>query len=338
MHKFYIVFFLFILYTSANAQHKEQKVYCPEVFEMHKANGEQDLHYASSYRLDRRDTAIKTLLIYIHGLHRNGMNYFDYAQDAVRSAKEKKTTLVITPQYMNEEDIAEGSNLYWEKAGWKDGNESISYRNRNQKVSMSSYEALDSLITAVVSSGKFPNITRIVIAGHSAGGQFVQRYSAITPLPDLLSNYTFRFLVMNPSSYLYPDAQRPLNDSTYGLPDINACPQYNRYPKGLTDLNTYAQATGADRILHNMMHRDIVILLGNNDTRMDDPDLDVSCAGNLQGRFRLERGMFFIAHIKSSPGYGHKMNFSIVPGMAHEGDMINTPEALYWIYREDHQN
>jgi pimeloyl-ACP methyl ester carboxylesterase len=335
MHKLF--FLLILIGTAASAQHKTPKVYCPEVFEMHKANGEQDLHYASSQRLNRLDTAISTVLIYIHGLHRNGMNYFGYAEDAVRSAKEKKTTLIIAPQYMNEEDIAEGSNLFWEKATWKDGYESISSRNRNQKVAMSSYEALDSLITSVISSGKFPNITRIVIVGHSAGGQFVQRYSITTPLPDLLSNYVFRFIVMNPSSYLYPDAQRPITDSTYGIPDTSVCPQYNHYPKGLTALNSYAQAAGADRILHNMLNRDIVILLGNNDTQMDDPDLDVSCAANIEGRFRLERGIFFIAHIKSFPGYGHHMNFSIVPGMAHEGDMINTPEALYWIYRENRQ-
>lgn len=333
IHKSPIVLLMVISVTAQAQHHKEQKVYPPDVFEIHKGNGEQDLHYASSQRINRLDTAIKTLLIYVHGLHRNGMNYFEYAQDAVRSAKEKKTTLVIAPQYKNEEDMASSRELYWKKASWKDGEESIS----SSKISMSSYEVLDSLISAVIHSGKFPRLTRIVVAGHSAGGQFVQRYSAISPLPDLLSGYTFRFLVMNPSSYLYPDDKRPLNNSVYGIPDTTVCPQYNLYPKGLLELNTYAQAVGADRIRYNMLHRSIVLILGNNDTQTDDPDLDMSCIAEVQGRFRLERGVFFIAHVKTLPGYAQTMNFSIVPGIAHEGDIINTPEALYWIYREDHQ-
>jgi hypothetical protein len=111
------------------------------------------------------------------------------------------------------------------------------------------------------------------------------------------------------------------------------CPAYNRYPKGLTELNTYAEAIGADHILHNMLQRDIVILLGSNDTRMDDPDLDVSCVANMQGRFRLERGLYFIAYIRSFPGYGSKKNYDIVPGVGHSGEwMINSDEAKKWIF------
>ena len=261
---------------------------------MHKEGGEQDLRYASSQRLDRVDTGIKIVLIYIHGLHRNAMNYYDYAQQAVRSAGERKTTLLITPQYANEEDETYGSELFWKKAEWKDGYGSISNEHSHQKVRMSSYEVLDSLVTAVLNAGKFPHVEKVVVAGHSAGGQFVQRYSAITPLPDLLTNVKFRFIVMNPSSYLYPDDQRPLGDGGFGLPDTAACPEYNRYPKGLTRLNNYAQAIGADRIRHNMLQRDIVILLGGQDTRTDDPDLDVTCWANVQGRFRLGRGCSFL--------------------------------------------
>jgi hypothetical protein len=332
MHKLLPVFILLIVCTNASAQRKEPRRSCPDVFEMHKEGGEQDLRYASSQRLDRVDTAIKIILIYIHGLHRNAMNYFDYAEQAVRDAHQRTTTLLITPQYSNEEDETPASELFWKKAEWKDGYGSISNESRHQKVRMSSYEVLDSLITAVLSSGKFPNIRKVVIAGHSAGGQFVQRYSAITPLPDLLPNVRFRFIVMNPSSYLYPDDLRPLADGNFVLPDTAACPEYNHYPKGLTRLNNYAQVIGADRIRRNMLQRDIVILLGGADTRTDDPDLDVTCWANVQGRFRLERGMFFVAHIRSFPEYGEKKNFTIVPGVGHEGDMISTTEALSWIF------
>jgi hypothetical protein len=65
---------------------------------------------------------------------------------------------------------------------------------------------------------------------------------------------------------------------------------------------------------------------------MDDPDLDVSCAANLQGKFRLVRGMYYIGHISSFPGYGGKKNFSIIRGVGHEGDMISTTEARKWLF------
>jgi hypothetical protein len=322
--------------VTAIAQRHRIERSCPEIFEMHKDRGRQVLRYASNHSLDKTDTAIRTLLVYIHGLHRNAMGYYEYGDEAVRAAREKKTTLLITPQYTNDEDMVAlwmGKEfLYWHKAEWKDGYESVYDETGAQSARMSSYEVMDSLITAVVNSGRFPNLRRVVVAGHSAGGQFVDRYSAISPLPDLLTGVRFRFIVMNPSSYLYPDNLRPAEDGSFIVPDSSACPGYNRYPKGLKELNTYARATGAERILQNMVQRDIVFLLGGDDTNMEDPDLDVSCAGNLQGKYRLVRGMYYIAHISSFPGYGGKKNFSVIRGVGHEGDMISTAEARKWVF------
>jgi hypothetical protein len=322
--------------VAATAQRRRLERLCPEIFEMHKDGDRQVLRYASNHSLDKTDTAIRTLLVYVHGLHRNAMGYYDYADEAVRAAHEKKTTLLIAPQYTNDEDMAAlwmGKEfLYWRKAEWKDGYESMHDETRAQPAGMSSYEVMDSLIAAVVNSGRFPNLRRVVVAGHSAGGQFVDRYSAISPLPDLLTGVRFRFIVMNPSSYLYPDNLRPAEDGSFVVPDSSGCPGYNRYPKGLTELNTYARTTGAERILQNMLQRDIVFLLGGDDTNMEDPDLDVSCAGNLQGKYRLIRGMYYIGHISSYPGYGGKKNFSVIRGVGHEGDMISAAEARKWVF------
>jgi hypothetical protein len=328
--------FLYMRGFTANAQRRRVERSCPEIFEMHKGGGRQMLRFASNYSLERTDTTIQTLLVYVHGLHRRAMNYYDYGEEAVRAAREKKTTLLITPQYTNDEDMAAmwmGKEfLYWHKAEWKDGYESVRDETGAQPARMSSYEVMDSLISGVVNSGRFPHLRRIVVAGHSAGGQFVDRYSAISPLPDLLTGVRFRFIVMNPSSYLYPDNLRPAEDGNFVVPDSSDCPGYNRYPKGLTELNTYGRATGPERILQNMLQRDIVFLLGGDDTNMEDPDLDVSCAGNLQGKYRLARGMYYIGHISSFTGYGEKKNFSIIRGVGHEGDMISTAEARKWIF------
>jgi hypothetical protein len=331
-----LIILLCIQTVTTFAQRRRIERSCPDIFEMHKDGGRQVLRYASNHPLNKTDTAIRTLLVYVHGLHRTAMNYYDYGEEAVRAAREKKTTLLIAPQYTNDEDMAEmwlGEEfLFWRKAEWKDGYESVRDETGAQPARMSSYEVMDSLISAVLNSGRFPNLRRVVVAGHSAGGQFADRYAALTPLPDLLTGVRFRFIVLNPSSYLYPDNLRPAEDGSFVVPDSNACPGYNRYPKGLMALNTYAQATGAERILQNMVQRDIVFLLGGEDTNMEDPDLDVSCAGNLQGKYRLARGMYYIGHISSFPGYGGKKNFSIIQGVGHEGDMISTTEARKWVF------
>lgn len=333
MQKHLLPALLVLLFHAGMAQQRRVQHICPYTLEMHKDGGRQVISYAANFRPNKTDTSIRTLLVYIHGLHRNALSYFDYAMDAVRSAGQKKTTLIIAPQYVNEEDPGFGSDfLYWHKAGWKDGYASVPNDRKRQQASMSSYEVLDSLVTAVLGSGNFPNIAKVIIAGHSAGGQFVQRYSAITPLPDLFTALKFRFIVMNPSSYLYPDNKRPDGNGDFVVPDSNGCMEYNRYPKGLTGLNAYAQITGPDRIVRQMLQRDIVILVGGEDTRIDDPDLDVSCQANLQGQFRLQRALYFIAHIASFPEYGVKKNYNIVKGYSHEGDMIGSNEAIKWIF------
>jgi hypothetical protein len=198
---------------------------------------------------------------------------------------------------------------------------------------MSSYEVMDSLISYVLGSGKFPNIRSVIVAGHSAGGQFVQRYSAITPLPELLPSLPFRFIVMNPSSYMYLDDRRPAADGTFLVPDSTGCGQYNRYPKGLTELSDCAAGIGADHIRHNMLQRDIVILLGGDDTDDADTDLDVSCAAELQGKARLQRGLSFFNYLSSFPEYGQKKNCNVIPHIGHNGrGIINSDEAEKWLF------
>jgi hypothetical protein len=309
---------------------------CPDEFKMHKEGKTFALRYVSNFSLNKKDTSVRTMLVFIHGLHRNAMGYFDDAVEAVRSAGQKKTTLVVAPQYATQEDMSEfhlgGDFLYWNKAQWKDGYSAVTTNSRTPELSMSSYEVMDSLIANILGSGNFPNIRRVVIAGHSAGGQFVDRYSVTTPIPELWTSVSFRFIVMNPSSYLYPDAKRPTSDGSFVVPDSTVCPEYNHYPKGLTGLNAYAEAAGADRILANMLHRDIFLLLGGDDTDIDDPDLDTSCAGNMQGPFRLARGISFMGYISNFPGYGDKKNLAIVRGVGHSGTLIESDEAIRWIF------
>ncbi|HSC39325.1 MAG TPA: hypothetical protein VLD19_15685, partial [Chitinophagaceae bacterium] len=82
---------------AVQAQDKEIPRPCPYVFTMHKRSESQAIRYASSHSLDKLDTTVTTLLIYIHGTKRDALGYFEYAEHMAKSARRKKETLVIAP-------------------------------------------------------------------------------------------------------------------------------------------------------------------------------------------------------------------------------------------------
>ena len=43
----------------------------------------------------------------------------------------------------------------------------------------SSFEVIDHIVDELFDPALYPNLTRIVFTGHSAGGQFTQRYAAL---------------------------------------------------------------------------------------------------------------------------------------------------------------
>jgi hypothetical protein len=111
----------------------------------------------------------------------------------------------------------------------------------------------------------FPNLIDVVLAGHPAGGQFVQRYAAANP-----ERFPTRYIVANPSSYLYMDKQRWTGGSLdqFTVPTIleqSRCPTYNRYRYGLEGLNIYMQVVGESKIRSQYAERRVIYMLGEDD-------------------------------------------------------------------------
>ncbi|MDH5254631.1 MAG: hypothetical protein OEW72_01835 [Gammaproteobacteria bacterium] len=62
-------------------------------------------------------------------------------------------------------------------------------------------------------------------------------------------------------------------------------------------------------------NRNVIYLLGSRDTYIDS-NLDTSCAANLQGRNRYERGVKFYQHLAAH--FGRPVHRQIVvPGVGH---------------------
>lgn len=142
----------------------------------------------------------------VHGLERDGDGYFKSALAATREAGATDSTLVIAPQFHAtdgscKDKLAPGEERF-ACHGWQDGV-------ANSEAPLSSFTAMDRLLNAVDNRDLFPALKEIVLAGHSAGGQFVQRYAATNRVDGKLS-VPLRYVVANPSSYLYLEAWRPV--------------------------------------------------------------------------------------------------------------------------------
>src|SRR5438874_13794068 len=86
----------------------------------------------------------------------------------------------------------------------------------------------------------FPNLKFIVLAGHSAGGQYVTRYEMANRLHETLG-VPIAYVVANPSSYAYLDPSRPAADGAEfrAFGDSRNCTTYDRWPYGLQNRTGY---------------------------------------------------------------------------------------------------
>jgi hypothetical protein len=243
--------------------------------------------YASN-SLNSRNTAITRTVVVVHGSGLTADGYYDSVWSAAGSAGVRSSTLVLAPRFS---DSSSGGRCQW-SSGWRDGNLS-----QNGSPRVSSYAVLDALIDHVATSGNWPNLQKIVVTGHSAGGQVVGRYAMATDIPQAA---TIRFVPLNPSSWAYLVPQRPVTNSTtsFAIPSSKCGGSYDMWKYGLAgDFNSYVGAVGATAIREQFGTREVVYFLGTQDNNPNDSDLDTSCEAMRQGPHRLARGQAYFNHL-----------------------------------------
>lgn len=265
---------------------------------------------------------IERVLIIIHGRLRNADTYRQSAMHAAEQAGQSASTLVLAPQFLNETDVAAhpvaDSVLRWQGDDWMAGGLSTA------PFSLSSYAALDEIIARIGDRKQFPDVKQIVIAGHSGGAQVVQRYALLGHDQPALkaADIQVRYVIANPSSYAYFDERRPVAFSHAG------CPNFNRWKYGLADLPAYAKGQTAKQLKENYVKRDVVYLLGQQDSDPKQPALDKSCEAQAQGTNRLARGRYYFAYLKRLHPQGLSQQLIEVPGVGHDEDGIfNSPQG-----------
>ena len=267
-------------------------------------------------------TKIERVLIIIHGRLRNAETYLRSGEKAAEAAGQSATTLVIAPQFLNETDIARhpmpDSVLRWHGNDWMAGGLSTG------PFPLSSYAALDQIIERISDRKQFPDVKQIVIAGHSGGDQVVQRYALLAHEQPALTaaGVKIRYVVANPSSYAYFNEQRPVAF------DHARCTGFNRWKYGLTDLPIYAGGQTPQQIESVYIKREVIYLLGQQDTDPQHPALDKGCEAEAQGAYRLVRGHNFFDYLLRRNPQGVNQRLVEVPGVGHNGDgMFTSPEG-----------
>ena len=294
--------------------------------------GSKKVPYLCNHALTVADPAITRAIIVIHGGYRVPEEYYAPLLVAMVSDPElnrtwRRRTIVLAPHFQERADAAGGE--HWWKGNWREGGESSG---------VSSYAVVDTLV-ALLRSGTFPNLRWIVVCGHSAGGQFTQRYAAFTnvdlrpwPRAPLM-----KFVVANPSSYVYLNPYRRAKGAQSWIvpaPDCPAGDRVNEWKYGLDGLHGYTAARGAEFARANFPRRNVELLAGTED-ELTGEGFDDDCAGMWQGATRFERARNFKAFMDHFYPANH-VQLTLVQGVGHSGPlMLGSPQGIRAIFFPD---
>jgi hypothetical protein len=306
--------------------------------------GERAMAYATR-PLDAPDPSVRRALILVHGTLRNADHYFVTATAAGFIAGALGDTLIIAPAFHSAgkgcgDKLAPGEvSFSCRDDSWRSGGAALS------DPSLTSFDFADALLRRLADKRLFPNLRTIVVAGHSAGGQFVIRYAMASKVADTLGA-PVRFVVANPSSYPWPDASRllPQGDGAPGAAAVAwkdetphtgfrfgpfekaEAPTYDRWPYGLEARSGGYTADLSDQTLRaNLARRDITYLFSQVDV-LPLGGFDDSPDAMAQGATRRQRGEAFVAYVRGALGAHPKV--VIVPECPHNDRCVFTTDAV----------
>jgi pimeloyl-ACP methyl ester carboxylesterase len=280
-----------------------------------------------TYPLDGRNEKITRALIVVHGAGRDADNYFRTALAATFLAGALEDTVVISPRFASNDgrgctDTLAPNEVNWPCNGdsWRSGGTATN----NEK--LMSFDFSDEIVTRLANKEAFPNLRTIVVAGHSAGGQFANRYEMANQVHEKLG-VPVTYVVANPSSYAYLDPERPAGDAKELRPfdDARNCTTYDNWPYGLKRRTGYAAKLSDDQLKKQLASRPTIYLVGELDT-LPLAGFDSSCPAMAQGPNRRERGQAFSNYVNEK--YNAQQKLMVVPLCGHNARCMFTAEPV----------
>lgn len=295
-----------------------------------------------TYPLEVKNEAITRVFVLIHGAGRDADNYFRSATAAAFLGRALENTLVISPRMASNDgagckDALAENEISWHCNTWRSGGPSITHP------ALTSFDFIDELLRKVARRTVFPNLKAILVAGHSAGGQVVNRYEMTNQVHESLG-VPVTYVVSNPSSYAYPDDARPAIAAysltanapgyvTQAAPDAPAfrpfgdgrnCTTWDQWPFGLKARSGYSAKQTDEQIRKQLAARPTTYLLGELDI-LPLGGFDGSCPAMAQGPTRLARGQAFVKHVNEA--FAAKHSVVVVPLCGHNARCMFTSEA-----------
>ena len=304
----------------------------------------QAVPVAASIALDQRHPGVKRAIVVIHDAGRDADTALGTLVTLGGAAN--ASTAILAPQFLLPSDLAGVASRLPDKgrgfaswampadglAPWARGDDSVPTAGHQP---VSSFTVIDLLLMYLADRNRFPDLQAITVAGAGAGAAFVQRYAALGLGAAALSGSgqngpALRFVLADPTSYLYLTANRPRLVKTdkkahgdaagFALPDAAACPAYDSYPYGLQNLNNYARRRGVMTAKTDYPARTVLTLTA----KAADPLPDASCAAQAQGADGAARAAYYRDDLQALYGdnAGQGQFFTQTAG-------DNSPAALY---------
>jgi pimeloyl-ACP methyl ester carboxylesterase len=296
-----------------------------------------------THSLTTRNDSIRRALIMVHGTNRNADHYFETATAAAFLAGALEDTIVIAPHMIDQTDKPDTNEVVWESS-WRTGGPS------RTPAGLSSFDFGDELLRALAKKSVFPNMAAIVVAGHSAGGQYANRYAMANKVHDTLG-VPVTYVVANPSSYAWPDSVRPLptgdaepaaakegwnqrdatplpphTNYTFGPFDATKAPNFNRWPAGFENRTGYTEKIPDAQLKKQLIERPTTYLLGQVDT-LPLGGFDSSANAMAQGPTRRSRGEAYHKYVTETLGAKH--GILIVSECGHNDRCMYTTNLVF---------
>lgn len=240
--------------------------------------------------------------------------------------------IIVAPIVLNTNDQAAGATsddgADWAVYGGSNWEFGGSTQAPAADSSVSFYTALDKMIDMLLDKSVYPNLGKVVVGGHSMGGQAAQRYALFRHGQD--NDDDVLYWIGNPGSFTWLTADRPAggdcdgntNKFPYGLDESSNFPKYVR-----SMLND-GETTGD--MVNRFRSRQIRYAFG----LLDNGAGDTHCESYAQGANHLQRGANFVEMLsKQDGGFPSTQAVSYVAGVSHQDyPMIAATESLDFIF------
>ena len=336
---------LILLALSISFAQKESSVeqVASHAFELKTPAGSGMMPFEISLDWGKPQPAVSRAVVIFHGKGRDVEGYYRAALRAADLAggDAAATTIVVAPQFLNEEDARahglQSNVLRWRQGVWEAGVDAAGPSPIN------AYGVIDAIVAHLAVHSVFPNLKTIVLAGHSGGGQAMQRYAIVGHAEKIAGDgIRIRYVIANPSSYMYFTDDRPVfSGSSFHFEPLthSDCHNFDHWkfgPQEIKEDEEYVResaSAGWPALEDAFAKKDVTYLLGTADVDPHEKDLDVSCAGEIEGPSRFLRGQAYYSwlHARHAAGWNQRMWF--VPDVAHSATRMFTSEcgvaALY---------